>query len=40
MFQQIDHDQQLFIDYLEKYFPNQTDLNTFLECINYKYIII
>ena len=40
MFQQIDHDQQLFIDYLEKYFPNQTDLNTFLECINYKYISI
>jgi len=40
MFQTIDYNQQIFLDYLGKHFPNQTDLNTFLECINYNYISI
>lgn len=40
MFQKVDYNQQIFLDYLGKHFPNQTDLNTFLECINYNYISI
>jgi hypothetical protein len=40
MFQTIDYNQQIFLDYLGKHFPNQTVLNTFLECINYNYISI
>lgn len=40
MFQTIDYNQQIFLDYLGKCFPNQIDLNTFLDCINYNYISI